>query len=986
MSSENEIELNYVKIDSENEIEFLTSNNYATEISLLFETFTRYEEYKIAKKISKDIEKNIQQDSELLKYNIEFTKKFIKIITSDKRKKLNASVKRILSIDFGNEFIFNYSNIFDVCSIVTLLFTECKKYKITSIDDLKNITKKINLQKYDFYRLYLDFNKNNKKRKTISNINKNSTSLFSKAQENNLNRDCKTLESNVKNNFVLNNDFNYLKEEESIKTITRNTFIYPEYNKIGNKGIDLNKTELPIELLMLLSKLKQVKCLIFQIQNIEKNYIELANFILSNIDWLFIKGIEQIKFDLCNDEIQQGLDKTYDKVTEELYSKNNINKNLFYYNGNYSARRINCWIPECDFFFDEKEKEIRNKECNYRNQFTDDSVFINEYTCNIYNIFGNLMNIKYIPKIDFSNFINFNSSGKLSDSRGLTPSMDSLNNHSTDLLNESASIFDLEIDDFENIIKKSMLNENNIQLLNNNEIPFPLVEISEKYNKYFKMVLIYSYYLSRSWRNIISLSLFFHNSFSYEININYKIELNSELTHFLIFLNKMEFLQEINISFNALDDKSFEYILGLLHKNTLLSKIRISFFTPDLNYYDNSLFNLCASKKIDLNQLFSDYFEKEKKVNKSNERKFNEFILDEKLLNPFILNLCNLSNLLKLQLIKSIEELVFRFDIPLPLINDQKYKIVIIKFIMNILIMLTFQYNRTHTFKILAPNLEINGIKMPFIKTFFNEISLSDEENNKNGETKKSMENEDKKEGIQNNINKQFLPKNSSETAAIRKNSSEKNDNIDSNSDQLNYNNKLENLVIQLKICFLPEIFNFCKINNLAGLKYINLGNLDEISFKGFVDDYKLNYTKLQSLVTLKINLGFSVLFYDNLEKYIFDFININSKNLQEKLLLSNLIINNEDKMEKLIELVYLKANIEKLVIKINYENINLLSKLLTKFTIQYQNKCTKNIYSLMLALNHPKCKKINKKEIITNLCDFIIFSKYRTILCNEKS
>ena len=986
MSSENEIELNYVKIDSENEIEFLTSNNYATEISLLFESFTLYEEYKIAKKISKDIEKNIQQDSELLKYNIDFAKKFIKIITSDKRKKLNASVKRILSIDFGNEFIFNYSNIFDVCSIVTLLFTECKKYKITSIDDLKNITKKINLQKYDFYRLYLDFNKNNKKRNTISNVNKNSTSLFSKTQENNLNRDCKTLESNVKNNFVLNNDFNYLKEEESIKTITRNTFIYPEYNKIGNKGIDLNKTELPIELLMLLSKLKQVKCLIFQIQNIEKNYIELANFILSNIDWLFIKGIEQIKFDLCNDEIQQGLDKTYDKVTEELYSKNNINKNLFYYNGNYSARRINCWIPECDFFFDEKEKEIRNKECNYRNQFTDDSVFINEYTCNIYNIFGNLMNIKYIPKIDFSNFINFNSSGKLSDSRGLTPSMDSLNNHSTDLLNESESIFDLEIDDFENIIKKSMLNENNIQLLNNNEIPFPLVEISEKYNKYFKMVLIYSYYLSRSWRNIISLSLFFHNSFSYEININYKIELNSELTHFLIFLNKMEFLQEINISFNALDDKSFEYILGLLHKNTLLSKVRISFFTPDLNYYDNSLFNLCASKKIDLNQLFSDYFEKEKKVNKSNERKFNEFILDEKLLNPFILNLCNLSNLLKLQLIKSIEELVFRFDIPLPLINNQKYKIVIIKFIMNILIMLTFQYNKTRTFKILAPNLEINGIKMPFIKTFFNEISLSDEENNKNGETKKSMENGDKKEGIQNNINKQFLPKNSSETAAIRKNSSEKNNNIDSNSDQFNYNNNLENLVIQLKICFLPEIFNFCKINNLAGLKYINLGNLDEISFKGFVDDYKLNYTKLQSLVTLKINLGFSVLYYDNLEKYIFDFININSKNLQEKLLLSNLIINNEDKMEKLIELVYLKANIEKLVIKINYENINLLSKLLTKFTIQYQNKCTKNIYSIMLALNHPKCKKINKKEIITNLCDFIIFSKYRTILCNEKS
>ena len=85
--------------------------------------------------------------------------------------------------------------------------------------------------------------------------------------------------------------------------------------------------------------------------------------------------------------------------------------------------------------------------------------------------------------------------------------------------------------------------------------------------------------------------------------------------------------------------------------------------------------------------------------------------MEEKLLNPFIFNLCNLSNLLKHQLIKNIEELVLRFDIPLPLINNQKYRIVIIKFIFDILIMLTFQDNRTNTFKILAPNLEINSNK-----------------------------------------------------------------------------------------------------------------------------------------------------------------------------------------------------------------------------------------------------------------------------------
>ena len=90
--------------------------------------------------------------------------------------------------------------------------------------------------------------------------------------------------------------------------------------------------------------------------------------------------------------------------------------------------------------------------------------------------------------------------------------------------------------------------------------------------------------------------------------------------------------------------------------------------------------------------------------------------------------------------------------------------------------------------------------------------------------------------------------------------------------------------------------------------------------------------------------------------------------------------------MEKLIDLVYLKANIEKLIVKINNDNIDLLSKLLPKFIIQYRTKYIKDIYTLMLILNHPKCKKINEKEIITNLCDFIIFSKNKTILCDEIS
>ena len=110
---------------------------------------------------------------------------------------------------------------------------------------------------------------------------------------------------------------------------------------------------------------------------------------------------------------------------------------------------------------------------------------------------------------------------------------------------------------------------------------------------------------------------------------------------------------------------------------------------------------------------------------KTKKKKINEYILEERLLNPFINNLCNLSNLLKLKLLKNLEELIFRFDIPLPLLNNQKYKIVIIKFIINLLIMLTFQQNRTKTFKLLAPYLEINCNKIPFIRTFFNPLIMN---------------------------------------------------------------------------------------------------------------------------------------------------------------------------------------------------------------------------------------------------------------------
>ena len=895
------------------------------------------------------------------------------------------------------------------------------------------------MQQYDFYRLYTDFSLK-KKKTTISSTNK------TQVKSSQIN-DNKTLEKNIKNNYVLNNEYSYINEdkENDIKIISKKIFIYPEYNKIGNKDPGLNKTELPIELILILRKLKDVRTLIFQIQNVENNYKNLAKFILSNIDWLFIKGINEVKFDINNEDIQRGLDESYNLITENYYKKYKIDKNKIFYNGLYSARNINCWVPESDLFFFEK-KGVQGDDYFYKTQITDDSVIIKDYICNIYNAFGNLMNIRYIPKINFSlnNNLKNQIMKQIPEMRTFTQCLDDVKKPKNlgndlffeDFINESVSIFDIDDKD-----ENQKQRRDSIFAIDNYENIYDMENIGKNYNDYFKMILIYSYYLGKFCKNIETLSMYFQNAFTYEINNLYKTEVNSEYIHFLLLLNKLENLKDINFSFNSLDDKSFEYILGILSKNSTLSKLRMSFFTPDINYYDNSLFDLCSSKKIDLTQLFSEFRFYQIKNWKNKAKKINEYILNEKLLNSFVINLCNLSNLLKLQILKNLEELIFRFDIPNSLINNQEYTITIIKFLINIFIMITFQQNRTKTFKILAPNLEFNGKKMPFIRTLFNEISLSKEVStdykkikgdiiNLNFETKESkninkineQEKEverrmvDKKEIINNegsysltsqeknneidtdtdtnienlensnvSYNRTTIQKNLNEKEMIKKNLTETNNNNNHiTSRKLNPNDYLENLVLQMKISNLPEIFNFCKINNLSGLKYINLGNLDEITFKGFVNDYKLNCYRLTSLISIKINLGFSILSYEKIENDIFDFININTPKLIEKSLLSNLKIKSEDKMKELIELVYLKAMVEKLVVKLNYSNIDLLSKLLSQFFIEYKNKYMDNINSIVFLINHPKYKSINNKDILTYLCNFFTFSKNRTIICNE--
>jgi hypothetical protein len=550
----------------------------------------------------------------------------------------------------------------------------------------------------------------------------------------------------------------------------------------------------------------------------------------------------------------------------------------------------------------------------------------------------------------------------------------------------------------------------------------------------------------KEFKKLKKLGLYFDTPYSSEIQAMLKsLGTVYDRFHFLIFTCDITHLKEASFSFNSLDNKSFENIIGLINKNSEISSLKMSFFTPDINYYDNGLFNLWSSKKLSIRKLFLEQKEFLAEHHYDKERDIIYFALHHnKFLNNFEKNLRIFNNLLKCKSFNNLDELVLRFDIPTQILSSDKYITLIVKFIINLLIMITFQDNHIHTLKLLSPELCFSSLKMPYIRQLFKEICYKEdnldekleekaktekkrkeklrikekelkEKENEQKLKEKELEGKNARKDILKNINRNEsrdlkatddidnfdidenlenfdYTKRFNSMVNKKKNNIQKKVNLkapkDINNDnnernELNENESLQNIVIQFKIYSLPEIFNFCLKNNLSGLKTINLGYLDEVSFIGFMEDFKLNSNKLKSLTSLKISLCNSVISYTTkLEKYVIEYINIDTPHLEEKFLFTNLRIHLERKMSELVDLVYYEAFVPKLVIQINngYDNVHMLSKIFDK----KREKIKKEIHSLILVTSKPEYKKIYTSDILRCLASFYLKTSKRVILCNE--
>ena len=1030
----NELNPDYIKLDFQNKTKLKTESDIEEEDSDLKAIIESFEQQITLKELNPFINKFIPKNiNNLFKFNLEQSKIYKKQF-SFTNEDLIDSVRKILATDYKSNFAFNKQNIEDVSRVLTHIFESLKKYNITNENILKERIKNIKLNLNDIFNMFIDIEMMNaKKSERIYRLRKklrlkfyanqnpiyfNSTgnlpTVHELLKEENIEEDIITTKSKKNKNFLYkiyssssendddseenNNDikdndndiensgkntkssrrgkikkifkkikrkgkaivndifhkeqnFNRNKKKTNLFTqdnkiiVTKDYFIYPE----NNYGLEDKKLELPIELIILLKKFETIKILTFQIKDADKKMLKENIFLLFNINFLF-PNFTEIKIDLNDEKLQAKINNLYEQRAQDLLNKYKKELRLFHYNQEYKSRTVNCWEPEGDIKFIE---EIDDDDIKYKYTSFGNNYILGENPLDNSNFFGN--NLKNIIRNDDINYFHSNTSLKyIMPIKAENPTflnIDAFNQYDDEIedisFNKSHMRTSSEFPKFEKsrILTPVIRNKSVTNLNINNNIENKIIENSNnardkkikrttpelialfiKENEIpFQMIIIYCWFLDKIL-NIKTLSLYFYDSFSLETEFflrNESIKFNG--FHFLFFINKIKELKEVNFSFNSLDTRSFENILGLIELNKNVSKLRINFFTPDANFSVPNLLKICSIMKLSLQNLF-----KEQRLTFINEKEPKDlemeyFILNHKLDFFFEKNICCLFNIIKNNInINNYQEIVFRFDLPLLILSCDKYLIIIIKFIVNMLNLVTYAKNKINVFKMISPELILDGRITPSLRYLFKELSI---------------------------------------------------DELDFK--EYNCNESLKEITLQCKMFGIPNIFNICLFNNITGLTYISIGDLDIESFNGFLNDYKKNIDEMNNLITLKIGLNNTIISYDDVEEQIKEFINIKPIKLKEKVLFSFLELENIQKLNDLRKCVK-SAKVDKIVVQIGKNNKILLNS--CEINENERNKL--ELESLFYVLSKSPFNILIKDKIIKHLRKYFKKNKEKIVVC----
>ena len=470
----------------------------------------------------------------------------------------------------------------------------------------------------------------------------------------------------------------------------------------------------------------------------------------------------------------------------------------------------------------------------------------------------------------------------------------------------------------------------------------------EKYYKTFKQFIL-------KYKNIMELMIvysYFVGKMQSIINAKFimPINLGDEIFQFLkarnIFINDFHLLSYIlkknlinfSIEFNSLDNQTFEKVLTFLYQNKDLCTCNISFFPEEHFFKTELLFKLLQSN--DDKYKIKKYKENNNKLgfnpkifyNTKESESLEEFIL-RKLSFYFEKNIQNLFYLLTLK--TNIMELCLIFDMPTLLIKNGFYTNILIKFFLDIFILLdSSAYKNLKKLSLIAENFIFDSRKYPVLNDFCDKLNF-----------------------------------------------------------YTNKNHKLQSLIFQAKIYRIPKIYRFIPYN----LTYLSIGSLDYETFYGLTDyltssDFGIR-TKLRQL---KISLNNSLIDinHQKLNETIIRLFTEYPKELKEISLYSHIIISYEQLYNILIKTnyntlpnIFLQVSVksimydDKLRIKLesdlsNATNIYLkIDNFMELYNIKREDNITSKIINLLMNLGRKN------KDIV----QYDIFCKIEKFLCQKE-
>lgn len=286
----------------------------------------------------------------------------------------------------------------------------------------------------------------------------------------------------------------------------------------------------------------------------------------------------------------------------------------------------------------------------------------------------------------------------------------------------SSDIYSSSIISTNNQSLKSSFLLNSINEVEPEENQFSFGQFNKKYNILLKMIIIYGYFI-RNMPTIIRTKFIIPLNLGeeiFEMLRRQKIFIND--FHFLSFLTNKDILHT-SIEFNSLDSQTFEKLLNFLNQNHNITQCNLSFF-PSEEYFKTEL----------LYKILQNCDENFKmKKNKKNKLSFNpNLILDlkgnedidnyilRKLSEYFEKNLKKFFYFLSLKTI--INELSLNFDLPTILTKNGYYNNVLIKFFLDLFILIDNPLSNIKILTLNSRNFVFDSRKYPILNDFCDKL------------------------------------------------------------------------------------------------------------------------------------------------------------------------------------------------------------------------------------------------------------------------